>query len=165
MEQKEQKPSLLIINEPQEYQDLFIDAFDEEFSMIFIPTVTFQFIKRLKKLAKQEEICGAVCGLDASGITAQQSVGFLARQIFHMDIPIICTAKQEYDEITWKRLKGHFPELNEEALYFILTEEDDFSVVKSAIHQQMVEKEKRERKKKKLWYRLGRIIKDQLAIS
>ncbi len=165
MEQEYQKPLLLIINEPPEYQDLFIDAFDEEFSLIFIPTVTFQFIRQLKQLVQQEEICGAVCGLDALGITAQHSAGFLALQIFRTDIPVVCCTEQKYDEKRWKILKRRFPELNRDIPYFALAEEDDFSAVKSTLNQQIVEKEQRERKRKKLWYRLGRVIKDQLAIS
>jgi len=165
MEQEYQKPLLLIINEPPEYQDLFIDAFDEEFSVNFIPTLTPQCKKQLKKLVKQEEICSAVCGLDASGVTAQRSAWFAARQIFRMDIPLVCCTKQGYGERTWKQLRGRFPELKREIPYFALAEEDDFATVRSALHQQIVENERRKRKRKKLWYRLGRFIKNRFAIS
>jgi len=165
MEQEYQKPLLLIVNEPPEYQVFFIDAFDEEFSMTFIPTLTPELKKQLKGLVYQEEICCAICGLDASGVTAQRSAWFAARQIFRMDIPIVCCTEQKYGDRTWKLLKGRFPELNTKIPYFALAEEDDFSTIRSMLHQKIVEKEQRERKRKKIWYRLGRFIKNRFAIS
>jgi len=165
MEQEYQKPLLLILNEPPEYQDLFINSFEDEFSIICMPALTPQFRKQLKELAQQEKFFAAVCGLDASGMTAQRSAWFAARQVFRMDIPVVCFTECEYCDKTWKRLKGRFPELKKEIPYFALVEEDDLSFVKSALHQQIVAKEKRERKRKKLTYRLGSFIKNRFAIS
>ncbi|HIE26080.1 TPA: hypothetical protein EYP66_02210 [Candidatus Poribacteria bacterium] len=129
MEQEYPKPLLLIINEPPEYQDLFIDAFGDELNVICMPALKPQLRRQLKELVQQEEICGAVCGLDTSGATAQRSAWFAARQIFRMDIPVVCCTEHEYGEKTWRILKGRFPELKAEIPYFALAEEDDISVV------------------------------------
>jgi hypothetical protein len=164
MEQAYQKPLLFILNEPERYHGLFIEIFDEDFNVTFVPALTPQLKRQLKKLAQQDEIGGVVYGLDASGITAQQNAWFAARQIFRMGIPVVCCTEQEYDEKRWKRLKGRFPELNTEMSYFALAKEDNLSAVKSALHQQIAQKEQRERRRKKLWYRLGCFIKDQFPI-
>ena len=142
MEQEYQKPLLLIINELKEYQDWFIDAFDREFCIICMPVLTFQERRQLKEWVQQEKIYGAICGLDASGVTSQRKAWFVARQIYRLGIPMVCFTEQEYSAKTWKRLKGRFPELKEEIPYFALTEEDDFSSVKNALHQQIADKEK-----------------------
>ena len=163
--QEYQKMLLFIINEPPEYQVFFIDAFDEEFSMTFMPALTPELKRQLKKFTQQDEICGVVCGLDASGETAQRKAWFAARQIFRMDIPVVCCTEHGYGERTWKRLKGRFPELKAEIPYFALTEEQDFSAVRSALYQQIIEKEKRECRRKNLLYRFGHFIKNRFAIS
>lgn len=156
---------LAIINEPSEYQDMFIEIFGGEFDITYMPTLTHQERKKFKELVGQKEILGAVCGLDASGVTAQRAAWFSARQIFRMDIPIVCFTEQEYGERAWKRLQGRFPELNAEIPYFALTAEEDFSVIKSALQGQIAENEKRKRKRNRPWCKLGRFIKNRFAIS
>jgi len=44
------KPLLLIINEPPGYQDLFIDAFDKEFDITFMPALTHQLKRQRFRL-------------------------------------------------------------------------------------------------------------------
>jgi hypothetical protein len=56
MEQAYQKPLLFILNEPERYHGLFIETFDFDFSVTFVPALTPQLKRQLKQLAQQDEI-------------------------------------------------------------------------------------------------------------
>jgi len=110
---KDEKPLVWLVNGTPEEEEFVKEALREEFHVTPVRSVSSE-LPKLKRLIKKNRLYGAVCCLDADGLTEQRKAWFSAKYLWRQGIPVVCYSLEKYDEKQWKRLKQRFPELNSE---------------------------------------------------
>lgn len=160
-----EKSLVWLVNGTPEEEEFVKKALGEDFRVNPVPSISPNVQRQLKRLIKQDALYGAVCCLDAEGITAQHKAWFSARYLWRMNIPVICYSLEKYDEKEWKMLKRRFPELDDDVRYFVLSyQEDQADLILSVLGKQKVGKDERLRKENRIWTKFARIVKDRFAL-